>query len=284
MFDSLDDTLKNLLNNAPSSELPELRSADVSFETPDKNYTPAQPTVNLFLYEVKENRELRDRVPIVERVGDEFIRRKPPLRVDCSYIVSAWSNQAGAVKVRQEHLLLSQALLWLSRFPTIPNDNLQGSLANQPFPPPTMVAQVDGNKNATGEFWTALGISPRPTFNLVVAIAMDLRVAVPEGLPVVTSEIRLLEIDKPASLQRWFHIGGRVSEAANPNNAIDEAQVKLVEKNEIVKTNAQGQFIFSDLAAGNYTLEVSKVGFTTRSKAIAIPGESVTAYDVALST
>lgn len=282
MFDSLDETLKKILDDPAAPA--ELRNADVSFETPDKNYAPAQLTVNLFLYEVKENRELRDPVPLVERIGDEFIRRKPPLRVDCSYIVTTWSNQAGALKVRQEHLLLSQALLWLSRFSTISNNYLQGSLANQPFPPPTMVAQVDGAKNATGEFWTALGIAPRLTFNLMVTIAMDLKVAVREGLPVVTSDLRLLEIDKPASLQRWFHIGGRVSEAANPNNAIDEAQVKLVEKNEIVKTNARGQFIFSDLATGNYTLEVSKVGFVSQSKAITVPGQSVTAYDVALPT
>jgi hypothetical protein len=282
MLDSLDEALTRILD-APKAPA-ELRNADVSFETPDKNYNPNLPTVNLFLYEVKENRELRDPIPIVERVADEFIRRKPPIRVDCSYIVTTWSSQTGPAKVRQEHLLLSQALLWLSRFPTIPNNYLQGSLANQPFPPPTMVAQVDGNKNATSEFWTALGISPRPTFNLMVTIAIDLRVAVPEGLPVVASEIRLLEIDKPASLQRWFDISGRVSEAANPNNFIDKAEVKLVEKNQLVKTNDRGQFIFSQLTAGNYTIEVSKVGFATQDKAIAVPGESATAYDISLST
>ncbi|WP_157171284.1 hypothetical protein ACF3DV_12200 [Chlorogloeopsis fritschii PCC 9212] len=47
MFDSLDKTLENLLKQAPSSELPELNRAVVSFETPDKNYTlSSQLTVN----------------------------------------------------------------------------------------------------------------------------------------------------------------------------------------------------------------------------------------------
>ncbi|NJL51511.1 MAG: DUF4255 domain-containing protein [Hydrococcus sp. SU_1_0] len=223
MFDDLDDTLKRILDD-PEAPV-ELRNADVSFETPEKSYVPAQPTVNLFLYEVKENQVLRDPAATLERVGDEFISRKPPLRVDCSYMITAWSNQTGAVKVKQEHQLLSQVLLWLSRFSSIPLAYLQGSLANQPFPPPTMVAQIDGNKNAAGEFWTALGTSPRPTFNLIVTIAMDLSLEMPK-LPVVTivtSNLRL-------SSEGWFQISGKVSEVSNPERVIEEAQVKLVEK------------------------------------------------------
>src|SRR6266566_4862553 len=175
MFQDLDTTLTQILNDAAPAELPELRSADVSFETPDKNFTPPQATVNLFLYDVKENRDLRDPTPILEKVGNTFIRRPPPARVDCSYIVTAWSSGAGAAKVAGEHRLLAEALKWLSRFPTIPSIYLQGDLANQLYPPPTLVAQMDPNKNA-GDFWIALGIPPRPAFYLTVTIAMLLGV------------------------------------------------------------------------------------------------------------
>jgi hypothetical protein len=178
MIRDLDDTLRVILDDPLGPT--ELLNADVSFETPDKNFAPAQATVNLFLYEVKENRELRDPVPITEIVGNTFIKRTPPLRVDCTYIVTTWSNQVGAARVAEEHRLLSQALLWLSRFPIIPAGFLQGSLVNPPFPHPTMVAQMDGNKNM-GEFWSALGSPPRPAFYLVVTIAMDLGVQMPEG-------------------------------------------------------------------------------------------------------
>jgi hypothetical protein len=41
-----------------------IKEADVSFETPDKNYTPSQSTLNLFLQDVKENRELRNPEPL----------------------------------------------------------------------------------------------------------------------------------------------------------------------------------------------------------------------------
>src|SRR3954462_3389469 len=85
MFQDLDSTLAQVVNDptAPAT----LRNADVSFETPDRNFTPAPATVNLFLYEVRENRDLRDPTPVVEKVGTTFVRRPPPVRLDCSYIV-----------------------------------------------------------------------------------------------------------------------------------------------------------------------------------------------------
>jgi len=187
MFQDLDTTLKAILQDpAMPASLVNLRNADKGFVTPDKNFAPGQATVNLFLYEVKENRQLRNPEPIVERVGISFVQRPPPLRVDCCYLVTTWSSQAGAVGVAEAHELLAQALLWLSRFPTVPPSYLQGSLANQIYPPPTLVAQMDPHKN-TGEFWFALGIPPRPAFHLTVTIAIELGTQV-EG-PIVTTTV-----------------------------------------------------------------------------------------------
>jgi len=146
VFEDLDKTIEKILGD---SDKPELKAAHVSFITPDKNLPLNKATVDLFLYEVKENRELRDPTPIVEKIGTSFVHREPPLRVDCSYIVTTWSdpNATGEARVTEEHRLLAKALLWLSRFPTIPADKLQGSLANQLYPTPAMVAQTDPNKN-----------------------------------------------------------------------------------------------------------------------------------------
>jgi hypothetical protein len=289
MFQDLDNTLKNVLNDpAMDPPLTELLAADKSFVTPDKNFTPAQPTVDLFLYDVKENRELRDPVPIVEKIGNTFVRRQPPLRMDCSYIVTAWSNQVIDAKVVEEHRLLSQAVQWLSRFSTIPEKHLPADWKDktkptyQPFPPPTWIAQMDPNKNA-GEFWVALGVPPRSAFYLTVTIAMEFGVQVPEGPPVVTKDMRLFDKDRPAAQERWFQIGGKVFEAANPDNLINGAQVRLVEKDETALTNEQGQFTFTLLLAGNYTLGVSKTGFTNQTKNIVVPATSLNAYDVGMA-
>lgn len=282
MFRDLDDTLKKILDDTEAPA--ELKAAEVSFELPDKAFAPEQPSVNLFLYEVHENRELRDPEPIIERdkVSGTFVRRRPPLRMDCSYMVTAWSNDTGPIRVANEHRLLSQALLWLSRFPIIPGKYLVGSLVDPPFPHRTEVALMNGSKSM-GEFWTALGQPPRPSFNIVVTIAMELGAQAPEGPPVVSKDIHLLVKDQPSTEQRWFQIGGKVFESADPSKLIDGAQVRLVEKDQTVMTNAQGQFGFTELPAGNYTLEVSKAGFANLSKNIAVPGASLDAYDAGLA-
>jgi hypothetical protein len=215
MFDDLDKTLKKILDDpAMPASIAGLHNADKSFLTPDRNFTPAQAAVNLFLYEVKENRQLRDAEPIVEKIGTTFVQRPPPLRVDCCYLVTGWSSQTGAVKASEEHRLLAEALLWLSRFPTIPATFLQGSLTNQLYSPPTMVAQADGSKNAA-EFWLALGIPPRPAFHLTVTIAMELLLQV-EGPLVTTTVTEYLRANQTGNGDVWVQIGGNILTGAPP--------------------------------------------------------------------
>jgi hypothetical protein len=169
VFQDLDSTLSAILND-PALTLN--YTGKQEFCDAGQQLLPGTANCELLSHEVKENRQLRNPEPIVERVAS-FVQRPPPLRVDCCYLVTTWSTQAAAVGVAEAHGLLAQSLLWLSRFPTLPSTYLQGGLANQPHPPPTLVAQMDGRKNL-GEFWFALGIPPRPAFHLTVTISMEL--------------------------------------------------------------------------------------------------------------
>src|SRR5205814_5404024 len=56
MFDELDSTIATILNDAKSP----VKGVHVSFITPDKDFKATEPTINLFLYDVKENRDLRE--------------------------------------------------------------------------------------------------------------------------------------------------------------------------------------------------------------------------------
>ncbi len=133
MFQDLDATLAALLadHSAPS----ELRAAETSFVTPVKDYNPTPATLNFFLHGLRENRELRSSVPIVNTV-DNYLQSVPPTRMDCSYLVTAWSPKAGDLKVAEEHQLLGAAVLWLSRTPILPATMLVGSLRDPPQPYP----------------------------------------------------------------------------------------------------------------------------------------------------
>jgi len=271
VFNDLDSTLTQLLNDAPQAELPQLRNADVSFETPDFNFAPGQPTVDLFLYEVKENRDLRDPTPVVERVGGTFVRRPPPLRVDCSYITTTWGAGApGATRVAAEHRLLGQALIWLSRFPTIPQQYLQGIFGNprRIYPLPAMVAQLDPNQHA-GDFWTAMGIAPRPAFYLTVTTELPLGTPT-EGPLVRTADVGYLQAGDPTSREEWINFGGLVRDAAGA--AVPEAFVLLEPTGRIEVTDADGRFVFVKVVPGlNYVLRARAAGQADVARAIEVP-------------
>src|SRR5262245_11466297 len=277
MFQDLDSTINQILNDpAMKPGLKELFDANVSFITPDKNLQLTGATVDLFLYEVKENRELRDPTPIVEKNGDSFVRKEPPLRVDCSYIVTTWSdpNATGEAKVIEEHRLLAQSLLWLSRFPTIPEIYRQGSLKNQLYPPPTMVAQMDPNKNA-GDFWFALGIPPRPAFYLVVTITMDLGLQV-EG-PLVTT--RSTEF-KPDGLEQeeWVQVGGRILSAGQ---GVGDALVDILDVGLRTRSDSEGRYSFVRVPLGAHNIRVVATGFQPKRQRLTVPGKPED-YDVTL--
>jgi hypothetical protein len=70
MFHLLDATLTSLLADAAMRPaLQQLYDAEVSFMTPEKSYGYTQETLNVFLYETKENRELRENEPIIESIA-----------------------------------------------------------------------------------------------------------------------------------------------------------------------------------------------------------------------
>ncbi|MFZ2162589.1 MAG: Pvc16 family protein [Sideroxyarcus sp.] len=267
MFRQLDKTMLQLLKAAPAPALKMLHDAEISFVTPDDAYTPAPHELNLFLYEVKENRELRNAAPSVAQQNSMSVRKRSPLRVDCAYMVTAWCTDATNLhdKTFDSHELLGQAFNWLSRFPVVPDDYLQTpglSVSSQVFSPPTMVAQMDGAKSA-GEFWHALGIPPRPYFNLVVTITMDLDQQVEDSI--VTTITSNYNAGQSASADERVLIGGRVLNAHGGSKAdadpVADAWVRVEETGETQVTNELGQFVFTSLRRGKqYTLRARVIG------------------------
>jgi hypothetical protein len=277
MFHDLDETLNQILDDRAAPK--ELREAEVSFLTPHGTYEPQGATVNLFLYEVKENLVLRDVQPIVTQRNGVYQRRRPPLRVDCTYMASAWVAKppADEATVKLEHQLLGQAFAWLSCFPTIPDRYLKGGLTTQPYPPPTIVAQMDGDRRSA-EFWSALGIPPRPTFSLVVTIALELEIAAVEaGPPVIAIEGLYGAPGEPETLR---HIGGRVLD--DKGKPVVGALVELLEAGLQARTDSSGRYLLPHPADGSYTLRVTAVGFTPAAQTLVVPGWPE-AYEVRLT-
>ena len=188
LLHELDQTLAALLKR----ELPGRDQITVSFAAPDDQFSVKLPAVDLFLYDVRENLELRSNDDVLERLGDlTSIRIQPPVRVDASYLITAWpgvgSGQSDASE--DEHMLLSAVMRVLLRFPKLPRELLIGSLARQDWPLPVSTLQP-GRLQSLGEFWQALGGKPKAALNYTVTLPID--VSEPERQPlVIDKEIRI---------------------------------------------------------------------------------------------
>jgi hypothetical protein len=176
VIDLLDRTLETLLTQ-------QLPGVHVYFDAPGGTFGPNLPAVDLFLYDLREDRERRSGEWLTERRASGMVARvPPPVRIACSYLITAWAGEA-----RDEHRLLGQVLAVLLRFPTLPDALLPEGLQGQEPPLPTSVLQP-GQLQSMGEFWQALGGKPKAALTYTVTIGIPPAPPV-EGGPAVTDVV-----------------------------------------------------------------------------------------------
>ncbi|HBB33103.1 MAG TPA: DUF4255 domain-containing protein [Cyanobacteria bacterium UBA8803] len=183
MLQDLDKTIEELLK---CELLPDLATqVTISFAPPNKEFLKSLPAISLFLYDVRENLDLRSNEWSLERSSNgTAMKKRPPARVDCSYLITAWSNDAADFQT--EHKLLGEVMKVLLRYRQLPEAVLQGSLAQQE--PPIRTAILRPNLlQSLGEFWQAIGGTPKAALNYTVTIAVSVDEAA-ESVPLVVSK------------------------------------------------------------------------------------------------
>src|SRR5262245_49823933 len=125
MLADLDESLRALLRRELGRH--GFDGVEVAFEAPDKEWAASLsgPAVNLFLYDLREAKEVRPIEWEAEAGNGQQRERRPPLRVDASYAVTSWTRA-----VEDEHRLLSQVMAILYAYPELPAESLAGTLAN----------------------------------------------------------------------------------------------------------------------------------------------------------
>jgi hypothetical protein len=195
VINALDETIKALLRRDLPSALAE--QVQISFATPDDQFPPQSvtlPAIDLFLYDVRENLDLRSNEVYIERRGDgTATRTRAPIRVDFSYLVTAWPSASVPDPAEDEHRLLGEAMRVLLRYRTIPADVLQGELTGQELPLPVSSLQP-GRLQSLGEFWQALGGKPKAALNYQVTLSVE--VAKPETVPLVTDKVIKIRLER----------------------------------------------------------------------------------------
>jgi hypothetical protein len=266
MINELSLLLKKILND-PALPDP-LKSADKDFVRPTDPYTPAHDTINLFLYDVRENAELRSNEQLIEKKNGQAIVHLAPMRVSCCYLVTAWvPGLATEATVMREHLMLSQTLRALARYPIIPESVIAGTgLAGQEPLLPMITAQPDGMKSSS-EFWASLGNRIRASLSVMVTISLPAVEDTDEFL--VTTMSTSVESAGPFD-EIAIAIGGRVRKAAG--DGIAEALVDVTDAGLSAMTDAEGRFSFPRVPVGTRTIRVVAEGFVPKSQLVVVPG------------
>jgi hypothetical protein len=271
MIGELDETLKQILIKKGKLEPAEI---DVKFDTPDREWSASlsKPTVNLYLYDMRENHELRATDWTVEKSGNGMAtKRKNAKRINLSYLVTVWTKN-----IEDQHRLLWRVMLTLFQYPTIPQELLTGQLAEQKYLVITSTAQPDGLFNSPADFWAALDNEIKPSFNYVATVPMDLDIASTSTI-VSTRTFSLKSPDTAA--EQMIGITGILHLKGKPEKVIAEAIIVAQEANMTARTNELGQYAFQRIPAGKHTIRIILPDKQTRELTINVPSAS---YDLAV--
>src|SRR5205807_2393561 len=158
--------------------------ADIAFDAPTKEWSSRRntPTVDLYLYDIREDLEQREVMWESVRDDSGFIteRRPPARRFKLSYLVTAWTQRP-----EDEHRLLSALLACFLRHPMMPADALSGTLVETRQPILLNIALPPPQDRSISDVWSALGGELKPSLDLVVNAPFEIKVAIAAGPPVL---------------------------------------------------------------------------------------------------
>jgi hypothetical protein len=271
MLAELNGSLRQLLRERG---LIDAGDVDIEFDPPLKPWAGAlvRPTLNLFLFDIQENTELRETGVTTTRGNGRGVHRLPPRRFDLRYMVCALTSV-----VADEHLLLWRALITLMKYQTLPDELVPEPLRIDGLPITTKVSKPDDAPRAL-DVWSALDSPPRPSLVYVVTVPVDLGIAIEAPL-VLTRTVRYTRSREPdIRPEITNHIGGVVRDRKGA--PVPGARVGVAgEARDGAPTNAAGEFVLSHVPSGAVRLRVEPPGKEPRLIEIEIPSES---YEIVL--
>jgi Pvc16 N-terminal domain len=162
VLDRLNFSIENFLRE--ETPLP-ASSIDISFETPDKDWSArlVRPTVNLFLHEIRRS-TARSVTGTFTKVGNGEHRREalaPFVRL--RFAISVWTTDAS-----DAHQLLGQLLSLVATAGSLPTAYLEpplNVLGNR-----VEMALVGEEIRSANDIWSGLGVAPRAAIDLAVVL------------------------------------------------------------------------------------------------------------------
>jgi hypothetical protein len=270
MLADLDESLRALLRRELGRH--GFDGVEVAFDAPAKEWSSAlsAPTVNAFLYDLRESKDHRPVEWEVEQAKAGARERRPPLMVEASFALTAWARA-----VEDEHRLLSQVLAVLYAYPALPEDVLSGSLRDattQRYPLNTKVGQPKGEGKA--DFWSSIGGQYKASLDYVVALACEPGTTLERGPEVRTQTVRVRDLDGPrANVIELHRVGGTVLDAGG--EPVANAWVAIPELGLWTASGPDGRFRFERVGPGTYRCLARSADGSEADGELTVPGPGV---------
>jgi hypothetical protein len=177
----VDSALRGLIDREAG-----IRDVEVVFDAPTRDWASRRttPTVDVYLYDIREDMRRRERGVLNEYNENEtriIGRHLPPRHFKLSYLVTAWTQRP-----EDEHRLLSALLGAFLRYEAMPADLLSGPLAELGLPVPLTVGLPPPEDRGFADVWSALGGELKPSIDVVVSAPINTGQQFEVGPPVTT--------------------------------------------------------------------------------------------------
>ena len=287
MLKDLDKIIRQLLLEGLEIKNDEI---GIAFDQPRREWSAklSKPTVNLFLYDMRENAQLRQHQweqVMNGKNGTLAAQKRTPLRYDCYYMMTTWVRD----QPEDEHRLLTRCMLTLARYPLIPEERLaQTALANPDFEIRTRLANHDVLTNPA-EIWGALDNEMRPSISYVITMTLDpwtpitgpavqtltLRYGQSDSLP----DRQELMTDMPVGELNW--IGG-VVRAKDEQGPLANINVAIRGTGLFATSDAKGRYRLGNVPTGEHTLIAWPAEGAPITRPIQVPLDKEGNYDIEL--
>jgi hypothetical protein len=190
MIHDVDETLRALIKREALNG----SQVEIAFDAPTKDWAARRnaPTINVFLYDIREDMARRDAAmtPVRSDEGHVTAHAPRPRRFKLSYLITAWTQRP-----EDEHRLLASCLATLIRHDALPPEAMEGALAEQPLPALVTVAQPLGPDRSIADIWSALGGEMKPSLDVIVTAPFVVSREVAAGAPIL--ELPRISVGRP---------------------------------------------------------------------------------------
>lgn len=293
MIDHLDRMLRQLLLDNVDASL------TIGFQPPDETWRtqamqPDRNALNIYLVQLVENRRLRRNDRSQSLFEGDVIEQPAPRRVDCHYLISAWSPARVSQTIEptlDEHALLHRvASVFANREPLVAHEIFATTPLPPLFPPslvdlplPVSLMAPEGYAKLP-EFWGTMGEKQalKPVLHVVVTLPLELD-AYRSGPIVTTRSLTFRFVGEPSPGEPLFEIGGFVFDSTTPLPdgtlpLVADVWVELLDDNDVrlqlTQSDTAGRFTFSNIRGGAYQLRAAALGLDVLTRDVSVPSPS----------